>query len=916
MTNVSEDLDELNKETLAKVYMLTLNQNPSDVRKERRRAVTFNDARLNKRTLTVLQPLSPEANDTNNEERQDEIGELKSLKTDKTGKSAAPLSTDTSTDMGSYVTAQESPSIFIRNPQSILLKNKANATKDEIVSDKVSLKPFEEAPIDAHERGRSLYDALLSEVKTLTDATFKPTKLGRSVPLTDKALSKYFTSKEPGEVIAIEKMLVMLKGTKANYVSPSFNENEPIDTIVLERWKEYIVVVRITGNHTRPIALQFYENRNVEKFQTKATRKKRYDKHDTVLTMDTHVKFYSTLDKSIALWRGSEAGTLIYILRPRSHELALRWLSLFLRVLGNKKAPHLPIGIPHLGYVMDVTLPIRMIQQEQQKFNQDRHNRLFTYNELRSNSARASPAMKYLFAISIRLLNSVGFKRQEIVKFVGENKMGLAWRRYDRLEWMNEGKEESMFYSWVMTEAFNLEIRIKQNYSLSVNFGQDVVEKEPIPIEGYLVRLTTWSGTWKKYPGHLHKLFSKPLYFHTHDHFLFYTSLKHAVPTHWAFQESKDPNDVGSSQMFYEVAPFKTDEHGDIIWLKNCSKTEAENHDLTAASENKRRVNMLVDSGGFIDLCNIKTINKAKQVPTYLRTMEHGKSIVVSEQVIEITMDTGISIYLQAFDESMCNIWIERLEELVKYWKIRVLEDVKILKKVRRLNLMKLQLSPDSGVDSQLASTGSKWETTSLDSIADERVFSSFTRTIKMRGLLFQKPKRLSAFTQYHVVLANGHLMLYSLPIGCVNNRKSHAVDLTNSSVYLYSGPITEFDLLKNRDRTFDSQNPGQHLVPRFYSDGWKSSEPEGQRSFALWFGRKKPLRSKAKQRFRKHRRHKSGINILGTDNIKFVNRLGVTGVPMVFMARSRQERDLWVLAINAEIERLAESAVTDIVMS
>ena len=47
--------------------------------------------------------------------------------------------------------------------------------------------------------------------------------------------------------------------------------------------------------------------------------------------------------------------------------------------------------------------------------------------------------------------------------------------------------------------------------------------------------------------------------------------------------------------------------------------------------------------------------------------------------------------------------------------------------------------------------------------------------------------------------------------------------------------------------------------------------------------------------------------------DIKLVNRLGVGGVSMVFLARSRQERDLWVLALNNEIEQIAESATSDI---
>ena len=65
-------------------------------------------------------------------------------------------------------------------------------------------------------------------------------------------------------------------------------------------------------------------------------------------------------------------------------------------------------------------------------------------------------------------------------------------------------------------------------------------------------------------------------------------------------------------------------------------------------------------------------------------------------------------------------------------------------------------------------------------------------------------------------------------------------------------------------------------------------------------------------------RRVRSGI-VTGSDNgeteksggssktrIKRVNQLGVKGRSIVFKARSRAERDHWVLAISAEIERMA----------
>lgn len=54
-------------------------------------------------------------------------------------------------------------------------------------------------------------------------------------------------------------------------------------------------------------------------------------------------------------------------------------------------------------------------------------------------------------------------------------------------------------------------------------------------------------------------------------------------------------------------------------------------------------------------------------------------------------------------------------------------------------------------------------------------------------------------------------------------------------------------------------------------------------------------------------RRQKSGKIGTSATKLKRVNQLGVKGRSIVFKARSRAERDHWVLGIGAEIERLAQ---------
>lgn len=790
----------------------------------------------------------------------------------------------------------------------------------------------------------SLQPRLLEENRSVVADSVKPpasmTSTKQSVPqapVIDRHLKNLLGDKESGEILAAEKMLVMLKGTKLKYVSHQFNEIENIETKVLKKWKEYIVVARNTGNTYAPILLQFYENRDIPRIQEDIT--KPVSKWDTVLSKNTYVKFYSTLDKTIVFWRGSETGTLLYILRPRSHRLSLRWLSLFLRTLGAKKSSNLTIGIPGLGYSIEIKLPVAMIQEEQDRLERERRmNKLVSYHEIKSVLSRASPLLKYVYAVTIKLLKTVGYKKDDLRKFVGGRKYGLAWRHYDRIEWMAESNEEGIYYHWVLLDSYELEMRAKEYFAYNIIFDDNTTMEEPTPIEGFLVRLTTWSGKIKKYKGHLHELFFKPLFFHTHNQFLFFSKTKNVIPGNPVGHEFDnfldDEDKLAQAPLIYEVRPFQTASNGEIVWLENQNSSyTAKRYDENGFYESQRRKMLLVNSNGFIDLCEVQKIQPFSQpiIPFMIfKPKESHMNSIQREQIIEIIMESGTKILLQAYNQETRDLWIERLTQLSKYWKRRNFETTARINDVREYNLAQFNVNIDSGVDTFLGLQGKKWESTSVDSVADEHLFYRTARSITLQGRLFQKPKKFASFRQYQAILCNGRLLLYNLTNSHytknVCQTRVTTIDLTNSSTYVYSGPVTELDLLQGRDRSFDAQNPGAHYIPRVYLDGWRSVEPEEHRCFVLWFGHKKPLKTKrTKSRRRDDGNQVNNENHDGDDNddenndngidfdIKLVNRLGVGGVSMVFLARSRQERDLWVLALNNEIEQIAESATSDI---
>lgn len=803
----------------------------------------------------------------------------------------------------------------------------------------------DEAPPTVKDRASAMFarqPTLLDEQQSVIRSVFaaqpenRHRLRARGRKLVSKGMGKILSKKLEGEILAAEKVLVLVKTSRLQALPHSFNDYEDNSSRVLERWKEYVLVARNTGREDAPLLLQFDKTRHINRVDT--TMAVTASKIDVLLTPDMTFKFYSTLDKTITFWKSSSKGTVIYVLRPRSTESSLRWLALFLRMLGRKKAPTVAIGIPHMGLSLEVALPLPQIQKEQERLKAERgHGHpLINYQDMKSNVAHATPLMLYLYSVAVKLLGCSGYQKDEIMSLIGHNKLGLAWKRYDRLEWLDEEKEESIYYNWVLHNTHDLELRSKRPYSSYVTFENGVTMEEPPPIEGYLMRLTTWAGKATINRG-LSKLFLKRMYFHTHDNLLFYTSAKHVIPPCPSAEiteklrvigeqhEGQDSLNAAITELFesfpltYEVAPFKVNEKGEIAWLQGSSDTEkVKIHDFAALYEMERRASLVIEADGFLDMRDIKEIKRADgedllSMPLFFSARQDQKYDY--ECMFDVVMTSGTIIRFQAYNAQTRDAWVKRLQELVKYWKRHIYEDTARMNEVRQTNLAQLNVREgEDGIDAYIADAAPKWITAA--SLADPSIFAvvenSWSRSIHLHGELFQKSSKHASFRRYHVVLCKGHVILYALYNRSsagkvkpdVERRWFKSIDLSSSSCYVYSGRITEGDLLQGRDKSFDTQNPGSHFIPRVYADGWKSNEDEECRCFVLWFGKKRIIQETDK----KHTKEGKYVRI--------ANRLGVSGTSMVFMTRSRQERDLWVLALNNEIESVADAATRDITVS
>lgn len=429
-------------------------------------------------------------------------------------------------------------------------------------------------------------------------------KLKRSgTKLINVSAMKILRRKKQGEIVRVDKMLVAVKIASASYLSPEFNEMEHVEARLLERWKEYIVVARTTGDAANPISLQFYTTRNIAKIEDSTHRAK--SKLDLTLGSDFQVNLYSSLDKSLALWKSTDKGTQIYLFQTRSTYAALEWLAFLAGVIGTRRENIVHLQIPDLEVKADVNLPIKDVR----KILREEPQEYVRYSDIISYKSTPSRPVAMLLQKAIDSVSEVdGLKEIIEREWSGQVKLGLAWKRYDRLEWVFDVNESQFQSSWAMARTHDLELRPKSAYARPVVFDDGKEMEEPTPVEGFLIRHSSWSGEAKA-----NKLFFRKTYLHTHDNLLFYCRAMRAIPPYpdnYTRSTENLEEAWGELPTVYDVSPFGVNPAtGRPEWLTDgITPEQFEAYDKAALFEIQRRVMCIERSDGFIDLREVAAV--------------------------------------------------------------------------------------------------------------------------------------------------------------------------------------------------------------------------------------------------------------------------------------------------------------------
>lgn len=722
-----------------------------------------------------------------------------------------------------------------------------------------------------------------------------------------------------GQIMKMEKMLVRIDTTLDKKLPSDYDENssQGVVTRTQEKWREFMVVVRQARDEQvesgeGEFVLQIWKTRVIP-----AIEKKKGKKATRELPLDrkrTKVNLYSSLDKSVVIWVPNEHGTSIIILRPSTTQSGVEWFTFLRNILGSHRSTQIVVNVPDMSVSLRVDNPFASLEEETDDEDEE------TAAEKAAEKERR--VAQEIIDRCLAQLKNMPEWADVVDTWASTNRIGLAWKRYDRLEWIYGVNERKMYGTIALARHMELELRAKEHYPThsKTRKGKDLTE--PPAVEGFLVRLTSQKGVHQR----MGKLFFKRLYFHTHDQFLIYSRPAKADPPPPPRMPATTNANVPSSQqiseqipLIYAVSPFPT-EDGQIKWLKPGQTGTPEtrrHHDQDALDEYKRNVSNVDESDGYINLCDVRKLRNVKRDAKEEDVdVDSGSDVEFDEdapdnweedgstdniddaRTFELVLNNGLVIRLQAFDKETKKEWKKRLRALVKYWRYRHSGDVDLLKQVRKQNLQELQI--DEETEAQMGQFAKKWEVTK--SFASPTLYNmcgiSCCRTLHMSGLLYFKPRLHKLFTAMNCLLIPGNLLLYETisrkRSGAAQSSTSHELvdKIALEDCYLYSGLLTENDLLY-QNRTFDSNNPGHNALPRMWlDDQWTSRDEDVMCCFVLW----RPL-TKGWFKSLKDGEEK------GT-RLKRVTKLGATGRSTVFRARSRAERDRWVLALAAEIER------------
>src|SRR5690242_17551431 len=303
-------------------------------------------------------------------------------------------------------------------------------------------------------------------------------------------------------------------------------------------------------------------------------------------------------------------GTSIFIMQARTASNAVEWYTFLRNILGWRRASELQINIPDMSISVRIANPFQKLETSQSQVQDAEDTEEAILKTMQEEQAVAQALVRQCLG---QLENAPEWATV-LEAWTKEQRIGLAWKRYDRLEWIHGANERKMYGTIAMLKSHDLELRPKIHYpTTAVTRNKQKLLTEPVPVEGFLIRLTGQRGRAKR----LGLMYHKQLYFASHDHYLVFsrptkvtpppppklpTTSNSAVPTPRVIQDKTPDN--------WAVNPYPVQDN-QIEWLREGHSGTPKTrrlHDQDAADEAERKEYNLLNCDGYINMADIAKV--------------------------------------------------------------------------------------------------------------------------------------------------------------------------------------------------------------------------------------------------------------------------------------------------------------------
>ncbi|KAI0086533.1 hypothetical protein BDY19DRAFT_995822 [Irpex rosettiformis] len=664
------------------------------------------------------------------------------------------------------------------------------------------------------------------------------------------AVQQAVTSSER-DVIMRDRMMVQVSFT-SDTLGPNFDssKNRVTPHMQYEDYSEYLVV-------WRKQRLELYKNYSIpgEEWFTghkqlaflipfrPTTKLSLYSFTDFTFAITCPTASFRTRSRTRTryLLYGSRNGTNIFIFNNKSRTRATDWHWKLWRHLGNELPLSVEVRCPTLDARLQIDIPRDSLTDEATYA-------VFTPSNIKD--------------LCIHVLRQAADYNEVIGRVIRDGgSFELAWRMDIRLDWIwqpndlfGNKRDWSVLYGLAIKQSgqpAHLELRIQEHRATRLILKDGTRLDEPLGIEGYVERIRPNSS------------FKEALYLSTHDGYIFFLAPSQANPPSppGPPDESLKLEDLRTAEAMRGARQILHAAHmsdlRDIVAVRRATQLVSQHIEQVNVKDTPE----WEDEENFWE--NVASFDEDHEDPGGSEGLAKAgdKARLRVRRSFELLFVTGQVVKFEAYSCQHALEWISKLRPLISYWRKRHRIDARTEMNVVYASTGRPRVTPRMHHETGRESPPDAPPDPEVSSPQLSAYYSwcllKNCRAISRIGKLYGHKELRGQYQHMQLILVAGHLVEYH----------------TSRSSYLAALRLPE-----------GQYSPDTPPLPRRYKDGLESDDLDEDTLFMVWWTTGGTSHKQIPE------------NVLPGLNAK----RNVS----VYRTRSKLERDTWVFAIRAEIEK------------